>query len=268
MLRSAAEGPSSCHGPEMSTVVDDRIVERRQLVRRERRRDRLHRTIGVLVVLAVAVGLLLVERSPLVAISQVNVVGVTEVAPEAVRAASGIRAGTSLLRVDLDEAAAAVAALPRIKSAEVVRTDPLTVQISVVERQPAYVAKRGDGTVTIDDDGIVLSRDAPDGLVVIELDDGTLPAPGESVNAVPALANALAVVEGMPGPLGPRIAGVRAIEDDRAVLVLDDGTLVEMGRAQELDAKARALAVVLEDLDGRVVSIIDVRAPTAPVVTG
>ncbi len=249
-------------------MVDDRIVQRRQLVRRERRRDRLHRTIAVLVVLAVAVGLLLVERSPLVAISDVGVVGVTEVDPEAVVAASGIRPGTSLLRVDLDEAAAAVADLPRIESAEVVRIDPLTVEIRVVERQPAYVARQGEQAVTIDDDGIVLSQDAPEGLVVIELEVGTLPAPGGSVNEVPALANALAVVEGMPGPLGPRIAGVRAAEEDRAVLVLDDATLVEMGRAQDLDAKARALAAVLEDLDGRVVSVIDVRSPTAPVVTG
>ncbi|HKJ54689.1 MAG TPA: FtsQ-type POTRA domain-containing protein [Nitriliruptoraceae bacterium] len=252
----------------MSKVVDDRIVERRQLVRRERRRDRLHRTIAVLVVLAIAVGLLLAERSPLVAISDVEVVGVSEVDADSVIAASGIRPGTSLLRVDLDEAAASVAELPRIESAQVVRTDPLTVEISVVERQPAYVARVDDDTITIDDDGIVLSPGAPAGLVVIEVENGALPEPGESVNAVPALANALAVVEGMPGPLGPRIAGMRAIEEDRAVIVLDDGTAVEMGRAQQLDAKARALAIVLEDLDGRVVQVIDVRAPAAPVVTG
>lgn len=250
------------------SVVDERIVERRQLVRRERRRDRLHRTILVLAALAVAVGFLLVERSPLVAISTVDVVGVSEVPAADVRRVSGITPGTSLLRVDLDAAATAVEQLPRIKSAEVVRVDPLTVEIRVVEREAKYLAMRGDDGVTVDEDGIVLAQEQPAGLVVIDVDDGTLPAPGESVAQSPALANAVGVAEGMPGALGPRITGVRAQGPDRAVLVLDDGILVEMGRAVDLDEKARALATVLEDLAGRTVTVIDVQAPSAPVVTG
>lgn len=249
-------------------MVDERIVERRQSVRRERRRDRLQRTILVLVALAIAVGFLLVERSPLVAISTVDVEGVTEVTPAEVRRSSGIAPGTSLLRADLAAAATSVEQLPRVKSAEVVRTDPLTVVISVVEREAKYLALRGDDGVTIDEEGIVLAHEQPAGLVVIELDKGVLPEPGASVASSPALANAVGVAEGMPGALGPRIAGVRADGPDNAVLVLDDGTLVKMGRAVDLDEKARALAVVLEDLAGRTVAVIDVKAPSAPVVTG
>jgi cell division septal protein FtsQ len=49
-------------------------------------------------------------------------------------------------------------------------------------------------------------------------------------------------------------------------LELDDGTLVHLGRADRMDEKARALGAVLEDLDGRPVAAIDVRAPGRPVV--
>ncbi len=221
----------------------------------------------VIVALAVAVTLLLVERSPLVAISTVEVSGATVVTPDEVRTASGISPGMSLLRVDLDEAAARVEGMPRIERAEVVRIDPLTIEIRVIERQPVYLARAGDTAVSIDDDGIVLAEGDVSGLVTVDLPSGALPQPGASVDEVPALANAVAVAEGMPGTLRTRIAGYRAEEADRALAVLDDGTLVELGRAEDLDAKARALSVVLEDLAGRTISIIDVRSPSAPVVT-
>ena len=221
----------------------------------------------VIVALAVAVTLLLVERSPLVAISTVEVSGVTVVTPDEVRTASGISPGMSLLRVDLDEAADRVEALPRVERAEVVRIDPLIIEIRVIERQPAYLARAGDTAVSIDDDGIVLAEGDVSGLVTVDLPSGTLPQPGASVDEVPAVANAVAVAEGMPGTLRTRIAGYRAEEADRALAVLDDGTVVELGRAEDLDAKARALSVVLEDLAGRTVSVIDVRSPSAPVVT-
>lgn len=221
----------------------------------------------VVVGLAVAVALLVVERSPLVAISDVRVTGISVVTADEVRAASGIVPGTSLLRVDLDRAAADVVALPRVEDAEVVRIDPLTVEIHVIERQPVYLARAGEDAVSIDDDGIVLARGEADGLVVVRVPGGDLPAPGASVDEVPALANAVTVAEGLPGTLRTRITGYRAEDADRAIAVLDDGALVEFGRAVDLDAKARALAVVLEDLAGRSVRVIDVRAPSAPVVT-
>lgn len=221
----------------------------------------------VIVALAVAVTLLLVERSPLVAISTVDVSGVTVVTPDEVPTASGISPGMSLLRVDLDEAADRVAALPRVERAEVVRIDPLTIEIRVIERQPVYLARAGDTAASIDDDGIVLAEGDVSGLVTVDLPSGALPKPGASVDEVPALANAVAVAEGMPGTLRTRIVGYRAEEADRALAVLDDGTVVELGRAEDLDAKARALSVVLEDLAGRTVSVIDVRSPSAPVVT-
>lgn len=248
-------------------MVDERIARRRREVRQQRRRHRLHRTVAVVVLLAVAVALLVVERSPLVAISEVRVTGTAALAPEVVRDTAGIRPGTSLLRLGLGEAEARVEALPRVAEASVARVDPLTVEIRVVERIPTMVARRDDAAVLIDDQGVVVARGADDGLIPIVVEHGPLPSPGDSVASSPALANAVAAVLAMPGPLQTRIAGYRAVEDDRVVLELDNQALVEFGRADDVEAKARALAVVLEDLQDRAVTTIDVRAPSAPVVT-
>lgn len=248
-------------------MVDQRIAQRRRQVRRERRAARLHRTILIVVALGVAVTLLLLERSPLVAISEVRVTGVHVLSASDVAATSGLRTGTSLLRLDLDEAARRVVAMPFVESAAIVRVDPLTIEIRVNERQPAYVATRGRQHVVVDDDGVVVTRGTMDGLVGIDVGSGGLPDPGQRAASDTALGNAVAVAEGLPGPLGTRVMSLVAPAADRAVILLEDGTRVEVGRATQLDAKARALAVVLEDLAGRGVTSIDVRSPSSPVVT-
>lgn len=247
-------------------MVDERIARRRRQVRRERKRARLHRTVLVVVLLGIAVALLVVERSPLVAISEVRVEGTQALAPDDVVAASGIRTGTSLLRVDLDAAVDRVRALPLVADAEIVRSDPLTIEISVRERQPAYVARNGIDEVVLDDDGVALGTDATAGLVPISVEAAQLPEPGTRADPVSALGNAIAVAEGLPGALTTRAVAHEGLAPDRAVVVLDDGTRVEFGRAENLAAKSRALAAVLDDLAGRSVTSIDVRSSTNPII--
>lgn len=221
----------------------------------------------VLVALAVAVALLLIERSPLVAISDVRVTGVDHLESARVVEVSGVRVGSSLLRVDLAAAARRVEELPLVREAEATRIDPLTVVIRVTERQPAFTATSDGRTVLLDDEGVVLRAGRMPGMATIEVSDGAVPAPGEAAGLGSALGNAVAVATGLPGTVTTRVVAWEAVSPDRAVAVLDDGTRVELGRATELAAKARALGVVLEDLAGRDVATIDVRSASAPVVT-
>lgn len=248
-------------------MVDERIARRRREVREDRRRRRLRRTGVVVVLLALAVALLVVERSSLVELAEVRVMGVRDLTEAEVVDAAGLRLGTSLLRLPLESAREQIEALPRVQSVEVDRVDPVTIEIRVVERVPTMVARQGDDAVLVDDEGIVLARQDLDGLEVVEVETGDLPEPGQSVRANRALANAVAFDRELPGPTRSLVGSIRARAEDRAVLVLGDGTEVEVGRATEVAAKARALAAVLEDLDGRTVTSIDVRAPAAPVFT-
>jgi len=247
-------------------MVDERIAERRADVRRERRLRRLRRTVLVAVLLVVSLVLALVERSSLVALAEVRVDGLERLAQADVVDAADLTLGTSTLRLDLGGATQRVEALPLVASATVRRLDPLTVIVEVVEREPAVVVSQAHRTVLVDPEGVVVATGSEPGLPTIVLQSGRLPAPGDHVSVNPAVANAHLAIQHLPGVIRARVDHYLAVGADDLDLELDDGTRVHLGRADRMDEKARALGAVLEDLDGRRVAAIDVRAPGRPVV--
>lgn len=247
-------------------MVDERIAARRAEVRDDRRRRRLRRTIlaaTLLVLLAVAVA---VERSPLVALAEVRVEGAQRLDPEVIRDAADLPLGTSTLRLRLDAARARVESLPLVASASVSRVDPLTVVVAVEERVPVAVVTRGRQHVLVDAEGVVVAPGQEPGLARIMVLAGRFPAVGETLAEAPTAANAHAAVTALPGPLRALVAAYEARGPDELDLRLTDGTLVRFGRADRVDEKARSLGAVIEDLGGRPVAEIDVRAPGRPVV--
>ena len=247
-------------------MVDERIAERRAQVRDEQRRRRLRRTVLVATLLVVAVVAVLVERSSLVALAEVRVAGTERLDPARVRDTADLPLGTSTLRLPLDEARERVEALPLVATAEVRRLDPLTVLIEVTEREPVAVVRRGEDAVLVDDEGVVVAAGREPGLPVIRLTVGTLPEPGASIDEAPAAANAHTALSRLPGPVRSLIEAYVARGPDELDLRLTGGTTVRFGRADQVDEKARALGAVIEDLQGREVAAIDVRAPSHPVV--
>jgi cell division protein FtsQ len=247
-------------------MVDERIAERRADVRRERRLRRLRRTLLVVVLLGVSLVAAIVERSSLVALAEVRVDGLERLGEADVVDAAGLALGTSTLRLDLGGAAERVEELPLVDTATVRRLDPLTVLIEVVERGPSAVVSFGQRSVLVDPDGVVIATGSEPGLPTILLQSGRLPAPGDHVSQNPAVANAHRAIQHLPGVIRARVDHYLAMSADDLDLELDDGTRVHLGRADRMDEKARALGAVLEDLDGRRVAAIDVRAPGRPVV--
>lgn len=246
-------------------AIDEKIAERRRGVREDRRRARLRRTVTVGVLLVLAVVLVAVERSALVGLEEVRVEGSEQLGADEVRQAADLELGTSTLRLRLGRVEERVAALPRVREASARRLDPLTVLIEVVEREPRLVATSAGTSVLVDRDGIVIGQGRAPDLPRVRL-DGALPEVGESVEQSPALANAVRAWRGLTGPLRARVVRYDASGPEALVLRLDTGVEVRFGRADRIDEKARALGVILEDLDDAEVSEIDVRAPGAPVV--
>ncbi len=248
-------------------VIDGRIAERRAEVRDERRRRRLRRTLAILVVVGVIAVLAVVERSALVGLEEVRVTGVQRLDAGEVRDAADLELGTSTLRLGLADAADRVTEIPLVRRVEARRLDPLTVEIAVEERRPALVAVGGGEQRLVDREGVVILEGGRDELVPIHLGDPP-PPPGGVVGDDPALANAHAVWRGLSGPLRARVQRLDADGPDELWLHLDSEVQVRFGRAERIDEKVRALGAVLGDVGETPVEVIDVRAPSTPVVTG
>jgi cell division protein FtsQ len=248
-------------------VIDERIAERRATVREERRRARLRRT-RVVVVLLVLVGLLVaVERSPLVGLDRIEVAGTERLDPDEVRSAAALPLGSSTLRLRLGEATARVELLPLVRRVRIQRLDPLSVRIEVLEREPSLVVTGRGRQRLVDRDGVVIADGAVAGLPVVALREAP-PEVGGDVTDVPALANAHRAWRGLSGDLRVTVARYEARGPDDLWLELSSGVEVRFGRAERVDEKVRALGAILGDVGDTPVQVIDVRAPSAPVVVG
>jgi cell division protein FtsQ len=248
-------------------VIDERIAERRRLVRGQQRRFRLRRTLLVLIGLLVVVALVLVERSALVGLEEVQVDGTRRLDPDLVLEAADLELGTSTLRLQLGRVEDRVEALALVRDATARRLDPLTVLIEVEEREPALQVVGEGEAVLVDRDGVVLDDAELDGLPEIHL-TGPPPEPGETVAADPALANAHLAWRTLSGPIRAEVERYDATGADELTLWLRSGIEVRFGRAERVDEKVRALGTVLDDIAEAEVAAIDVRAPRAPVVVG
>lgn len=248
--------------------VDERIIARRREVRRDERARRLRRTMGLLAVAVLVAALLAIERSSLVALDRIEINGAVVVTDQQILDAAALELGTSTVRLRLGPAEERIEALPRIRSVSVQRADPLTVVIDVEERRPVLLVVSDPRSVLVDEDGIIIGTPmgTEPALAIVQLDPGTLLPVGTSVETIPALAAAIAVRRELTGPLRVRVAEYRSTKDTGVTVVLDDDTEVRFGDDKRVDEKARSLGAVLEDLAGRPVATIDVRAPGTPVV--
>lgn len=247
--------------------MDARIEQRRRDIRTELRRRRWRRAAIVLLVLIVLAALVALERSPLVAIEQVEVLGTERLEVREVLDRAAVELGSSTVRLRPAEVEARIEAMPLVRGVTVRRLDPLTVQIDVVERTPQLRVQGRDTTVLLDRDGVVIDEAAGEDLPVVQIHDAA-PELGSRAGAYPTVANAHAVWQGLSGPLRASVARYDASGPDELTLWLTSGVEVDFGRAERLDEKVRALGAVLEDVGTTPVQRVDVRAPRAPVVVG
>ena len=127
------------------------VTGRRRRRARERLRHRLLVAGSVLGVLAVLGGLgWLVTASPAFVVRTVAVTGTSLTPAEDVRIAAGVPAGVPLAQVDTAAVAARVAMLPAVARAEVVRSWPSSLTITVTEREVRLVRRNGSGYQWLD----------------------------------------------------------------------------------------------------------------------
>jgi Cell division septal protein len=229
-------------------------VPRRRVIGRPRRRASRGVLLGLLGAVVVAGTAWALLGTSLLGVRHVEISGVEVATQEAVRDAAAVTLGTSLLRLDTRAIAARVEALPPVAHADVRRSFPHTLVITVTERTPAAVVPAADGGYAVlAADGVVYHHVAEPlpGIPVVRLET---PGPGD-----PATLAALRVVAALTPELRAVLAELRAPTPTGITLALVDGRTIVWGDAEASDRKAAVATVLLaEDATTIDVSVPDI----------
>jgi cell division protein FtsQ len=257
---------------DRSSRMHHRFRLRRRRVQEEQRRRRRKLAASLVLVALLAGGAVGAIRSPLFAITEVRVTGTVGDRGEQVRLATGVLPGDNLLTADLGAARERVEALTWVHGASLRRIPPSMIEVQVVAREPVAVLPVAGGAWLVDAEGVVLGGGSRAGLPVVIVGDGHSPRVGEQFDA-PTVRHALAVHRQLPGPLRTLAERYEAPTPAslRLWLALDDegeGVWVRFGTAERVDAKARAIGLLLDRarVEGLPAGELDVRAPDNPVL--
>ncbi|WP_432521609.1 cell division protein FtsQ/DivIB [Kineococcus sp. SYSU DK006] len=208
-----------------------------------------------LVALCAAAGWVLLG-SPWLRVEQVRITGTERTDRAAVEALVEDVRGAALAGVSTGSLARQVERLPLVASADVTRSWPSTLLVTVHERQAvAAVPSRTGGVDLVDGDGTVLvhAEAPPPGVPVLDVD----------VDA--AGAQALQAAIAVNGSLSPQVrslvVSIAATSPDAVSLQLADGPRVTWGDASRPERKAEVLLRLLQEPAVAASSAVDVSAP-------
>lgn len=261
---TATDDPRFREGPALPP--HPRIRERRVEVRRDEGRRRLRilvTSLGTVALVGAGYGL---TRSTLLDVDTVHVRGATQTTRDDVLSAAQLDARRAMTDVDVESIAARIEDLPWVKDATVVRKFPGTIEVTLQERTPVAAVPAGEGVwALVDSDGRVLAHQPAAPVEITHVEAPPTGAPGTRVTS--ATRAALRVIESMPEILAGRVPSIAVTEAGAIELRLDGKIPVAFGPPADTDDKLVALATLVQKADlGRVRSI-DVRVPTAPVLT-
>ncbi len=252
--------------------MDPRIHRRRVEVRRDEGRRRLRLLLIGLAVVAAAVGAYGITRSPLLDLDDMVVRGVTQLAPQDVERAAGLSGRSAMVDLDEPTIARRVETLPWVAEASVTKQWPGTVRIDIVERVPvaAVTTPAPPGSparwALADVSGQVVEVKPSPAAGLVHIVTASPPGqPGSSL--APATRAAVALAASLRPPLEGRVGRVTIGASGDLELTLDDRVPVRFGSAAESDRKLVALATLVDRVDLKTAQMIDVRVPSAPVLT-
>ncbi|QCW51169.1 FtsQ-type POTRA domain-containing protein [Nocardioides dongxiaopingii] len=216
----------------------------------------------VVVVALVGGGIYAVYFSTALSVQGVDVVGEETIATKDVLAAADVPTGGPLATADLVAIERRVASIAVVRSVEVTRKWPHDVLITIQEREPVAIVKRGDLLRAVDVEGVLFGsyQRAPADLPRIETGadaDVDLAADPD------ALREAVTVVAALPDEVADLLDHVELSGIDQVDLVLGDGRLVRWGNADASTEKAEIVVPLLQQ-DGQV---FDVSVPGQPTVS-
>ncbi len=210
--------------------------------------------------------MLWLRDSPLVAVKQVTITGLTgEAAKDARAAIEHAAKDSTTLHVDRAAIEKAAEGFPVVESVVITPDFPNAMSIRVIEHRPAALLTLGARKVAVAGDGSVLTGLTWKGsLPTIEIQGGV---PARQLDPGPVL-DAARVAGGAPAVITARLEKIER-EGGRGVVVhVKEGPELVFGDASRIAAKWAAAVRVLADKDAAGAEYIDVRIPERPAAGG
>jgi len=192
--------------------------------------------------------------SALFTLSRIEVEGAQRLSPDAVRAASGLVAGSrSIFTVDAREVAERLTRHPWIAEARVRARPPHGILIQIRERTPAAAVPSASGYAVVDAAGVVLEvrSSRPDLLLVSER--GSTPAwmaPGEEIPSA-AVRAGLRLLPHLPQALRAVAAHLQVTRTQEVFIYTADGLEIRAGPLRGLRQRLAAAPEILRTLRAR-----------------
>lgn len=186
-------------------------------------------------------------------VQTVTLDGRAETAQDEIVRMLGIKRGTLMFYVDVDEARARLEALPWVKSAEVRRVWPNRIHVRVVERKPVALWQHEGHVSLIDAEGHPIAVETPLRFAGLPL------VVGEGAES--AVSSLLTLVATQPN-LKLRVKAAVRVGERRWNLRLDNGVEVRLPEEGAEAALAELVRLEREDnILARDISVIDLRFP-------
>jgi cell division protein FtsQ len=210
--------------------------------------------------------MLWLRDSPLVAVKQVKVTGLTgETGAEARAAIERVAKDSTTLHVDRAAIEKAAESFPVVESVVIAPDFPNSMSIRVIEHRPAALLQLGARKVAVAGDGSVLTGLTPKGsLPTIEIQGGV---PTRQLEPGPVL-DAARVAGGAPPAITARLEKIERERGRGVVVHVKDGPELVFGDAGRIAAKWAAAVRVLADKDAAGAEYVDVRIPERPAAGG
>jgi len=189
----------------------------------------------------------LIFASPVLGVRTVRVEGLSFLDEAQVREAAGVFDGTPLTRIDVDDVARRIGALPAVASVDVARDWPSTLRITVVERVPLGGIKRGNAFHLFDDKAVIFrtAESLPADVVTVECQADNL------------IKGAVTVIQALTPQLRSELVRLSIDGPAGITLVLKKDRMVTWGDATQSELKAKVATALLKQKGNR----IDVSVP-------
>jgi cell division protein FtsQ len=215
----------------------------------------------VLGIMAVLAGGWWVLNSPLFDLRGLHVTGNRQLSVEAVRSAAGLTDRTNVLWLSPADVERRLETDPWILRADVDRTLPGTLTVSVVERTPVAVVSAGSRMLVAADGTVLGKAGAKVTLPLLKVSRGIL-QPGDRLSAK----EELLVATHLPPQLRPHVVWVERDASGRLRMSLESGVVAIYGDPSDARWKGSVVLSVLRwaAQNGVSPAVVDVTAPLAP----